>query len=437
MSERLPVCVIGAGPSGIAAAKALHQRGVPYLCFEKGGRVGGLWARHDSSGRSPAYRNLRVNTSRRRTAFSDFPMPATYPDYPHHTHMATYLDAYVDHFGCREHIRFNTEVERAIPADGGTWSVALSGGETLTAGALVVANGHHWDPNRPEPPPGSFDGTIMHARDYDDNGAFCGRHVVVVGGADTAADIAVEISYVAASTCLSMRRGAHVIPRYLFGKPVDFLPPSPYLPWRIKQALRQGVLRLAVGRVEDFGLPRPRHGLMQAHPTVSDYLLPRVAEGAITVKPALDRLLGDRVRFADGSEERADVIIYCTGYKISFPFFDPSLISAPQNEFSFFKYVFHPEIPNLAFAGLIQPSGALIPVAEQQAAWVAEQISGAYVLPTPAEMRADIARERARRLRRYVPSPRHSLEVDGEVYLREIRRERTRGVERARRGYGP
>jgi len=162
MAERLPVCVIGAGPSGIAAAKALHQRGVPYLCIEKGDRVGGLWARHSSS---PAYRTLHLITSRRRTAFSDFPMPSTYPDYPHHTQMAAYFDAYVDRFGCREHIRFNTAVEWAAPTDDGTWSVTLSGGETLMAGALVVANGHHWDPNQPELPAGSFDGTIMHARD--------------------------------------------------------------------------------------------------------------------------------------------------------------------------------------------------------------------------------------------------------------------------------
>lgn len=300
----------------------------------------------------------------------------------------------------------------------------------MPARALVVATGHHWDPHWPEPFAGHFDGTIVHARDYAEHRAFLDRRVVVIGAADTAADIAVELSYVAASTYLSMRRGAHIIPRYLFGKPVDALPPNPYLPWRLKQALRQAALRLAAGRVDDFGLPRPRHGLMQAHPTVSDFLLPRVADGAIVVKPEIERLLGDRVRFADGSEVAADTIICCTGYNVTFPFFDRSLIVARENSLPLFKHVFPPQIPNLSFVGLIQPSGALMPVAEQQTVWVAAQISGAYRLPPPAHMWAEIGRERARRARRYVPSRRHAMEVDSEVYLRELRRELRRGTVR-------
>lgn len=428
MAERAPVCVIGAGPSGIAMAKALHQAGLPYLCVERRDRVGGLWAGESASGHSPAYRTLRVNTSRERSAFSDFPMPATYPDFPHHTQMAAYFDAYVDHFGLRRQIVFNTAVERAAPLPDGTWRLHLSSGETLAARALVVATGHHWDPHWPEPFAGCFDGTIIHARDYVENRAFLDCKVVVIGSADSAADIAVETSFVATSTYLSMRRGAYIIPRYLFSKPVDALPPNPYLPWRVKQALRQAALRLAVGRVEDFGLPRPRHGLMQAHPTVSDYLLPRVVDGAIMVKPAIARLCGDRVCFVDGSEVAADTIICCTGYNVTFPFFDPSFIAPYENDMPLFKHIFPPEIPNLSFVGLIQPSGALMPVAEQQAVWVAAQIRGAYTLPSRARMWAQIARERARRARRYVPSRRHAMEVDSEVYLREMRQELRRGL---------
>src|SRR4026209_1067002 len=89
----------GAGSSGIAAAKALHERGIPFDCFEKSDRVGGNWVFGNRNGMSSAYRSLHINTSRERMQFSDFPMPESYPDFPHHTHIAAYFEAYVDHYG--------------------------------------------------------------------------------------------------------------------------------------------------------------------------------------------------------------------------------------------------------------------------------------------------------------------------------------------------
>ena len=100
------VCVIGAGSSGIAAVKALAQRGIAFDCFEKSDRVGGNWVFRNTNGMSSAYRSLHINTSRARMAYSDFPMPDDYPDFPHHTQVAAYFDAYVDHFGLREKITF-------------------------------------------------------------------------------------------------------------------------------------------------------------------------------------------------------------------------------------------------------------------------------------------------------------------------------------------
>jgi len=85
--------VIGAGSSGIAAAKALHERGVPFTCFEASDRVGGNWVFANKNGMSAAYRQLFINTSRDRMEYSDYPMPKSYPDFPHHTHIAAYFDA--------------------------------------------------------------------------------------------------------------------------------------------------------------------------------------------------------------------------------------------------------------------------------------------------------------------------------------------------------
>ena len=84
------------------------------------------------------------------------------------------------------------------------------------------------------------------------------------------------------------------------------------------------MLRVAVGEMTDYGLPKPDHKLLEAHPTVSDDLLPRLGHGDITVKPNIDRFDGgSKVCFTDGSAEEVDVVVYCTGYKVTFPFLDP------------------------------------------------------------------------------------------------------------------
>src|SRR3954471_7364018 len=152
MSSLPRVCVIGAGSSGIAGAKALKERGIPFDCFELSDRVGGNWVFGNANGVSSAYRDLHINTSRERMEYTDFPMPKSYPDFPHHSQIAEYFDDYVDHFGIRDHIRFETGVEHAGRRDDGRWAVTTTAGETYQYDAVVVANGHHWDPRMPEPP---------------------------------------------------------------------------------------------------------------------------------------------------------------------------------------------------------------------------------------------------------------------------------------------
>jgi dimethylaniline monooxygenase (N-oxide forming) len=211
MSRYPTAAVIGAGSSGIAAAKALHERGVPFQVFETSDRVGGNWVFGNRNGMSAAYRQLHINTSRDRMEYSDFPMPKSYPDYPHHTQIAAYFDAYVDHFGFRDRIGFETSVRHAQRRGDGVWELALSAGTVERFDALLVANGHHWDPRWPEPMfPGheTFTGTQIHAHDYRDNVLFAGRRALILGMGNSAMDIAVEASYVAERTFLAARRGA-------------------------------------------------------------------------------------------------------------------------------------------------------------------------------------------------------------------------------------
>jgi dimethylaniline monooxygenase (N-oxide forming) len=432
-------CVIGAGSSGITAIKALDDQGIPFDCFEKSDRIGGNWVFGNRNGMSSSYSTLHINTSRERMEYADYPMPVSYPDFPRHDQIARYFDDYVDHFGLREQITFQTGVEHASRRADGVWEVVLDNGETRQYDALLVASGHHWDPRWPEPPiPGSFAGESLHAHHYKDPSQLEGKRVVVVGMGNSAMDIAVDASYHAASTTLVARRGVHVVPKYILGRPLDsgVRPSRVPFPWQLRGL--QLVLGLTVGPMERYGLPRPDHRLGQTHPTVSTRILDRLAHGEIEVKPEISELAGDRVRYADGSEQAADLIVYCTGYKITFPFFDEGFFAAPENRLVLYKRVFDPEHPGLYFIGFVQPWGAIMPLAEMHGRLVADHLLGEYALPPQAEMRRDMQRMLRRQERRYLASKRHTIQVDFSNYAVELEDERRAGAARARaRSFAP
>jgi cation diffusion facilitator CzcD-associated flavoprotein CzcO len=241
-------------------------------------------------------------------------------------------------------------------------------------------------------------------------------------------DIAVELSRVAENVYLSVRRGFHVIPKYLRGKPLDQLsnPISRRLPFTWTRRSFEKLIAKSWGKPEDYGLPKPDHRLGQAHPTVSSEILNRIGHGDIAVKPNIERLEGDSVRFTDGSLERVDRIVWCTGYKITFPFLDESVVSTQDNQVRLYKRVIDPDLRGLAFIGLIQPLGAIMPIAELQSEWIADVIEGRAGLPSREKMRASIERDDRRLRKRYVASKRHTIQVDFFPYIRELQRERRR-----------
>ncbi|MDX6690377.1 MAG: hypothetical protein QOG15_1834 [Solirubrobacteraceae bacterium] len=434
MPELPTTAIIGAGSSGIAAAKALHERGLRFDCFEASDCIGGNWVFGNKNGMSAAYRDLHINTSRKRMEFTDFPMPRSYPDFPHHTHIAEYFNAYVDRFGFRGKILFETAVVQAGRREDGTWEITDEHGVTRTYDMLVVANGHHWDARWPEPAfPGSdtFAGRQMHAHDYRDNEFLRGKDVVVLGMGNSAMDIAVESGQVARSTHLAARRGAWIVPKYLFGRPMDQLPHDVRVPDRVTYKMFELFVRMHTGRPERYGLPKPDHRFAQAHPTVSGRILDAIIHGSVTPRPNIERLGGDWVQFTDGSRVHADVVVYCTGYRITFPFFDEAFVSAPDNRIELFRRVFAPDHPALAFVGLLQPLGAIMPLAEAQGRWLATYLEGDYRLPSRTEMLKDIRREAERMRKRYVASKRHTIQVDFDRYLYDLRRELRRGGQRA------
>jgi len=434
---RSSACVIGAGCCGLTAVKALREAGIAVDAYEESDRPGGLWVFKNRNGKSPAYRSLSINTSRKRMEFSDFPMPQGLPDYPGHADIAAYFAAYADHFRLHESIRYGVRVERVLPAAGGGFEVETSDGQRRRYAAVVVANGHHWDPAWPDPPfAGRFDGITMHAAAYVDPrepADLIGKRVVVVGFGNSAVDIACELAApgAAASVVLSTRRGAWVLPKHVFGRPLDQLGLIPlFLPVRLRQALGAVLYRLVLGSPESVGLPRPDHLIGGAHPTLSTDLFPLMRAGRIKHRPAIERLTASEVTFTDGSREPADAIVYATGYRVTFPFFDPAFVAAPDNELPLYFRTFHPEIPGLYFVGLAQPLGAIMPIAEAQSKLIADHLAGRYRTPTGAAMRDAADAERATVRGRYVGSRRHTMQVDFDDFMAALAKEHAHGRKR-------
>lgn len=442
MGQSTPVVVIGAGPAGLATLKALADRDVPAICFDAGHRPGGLWQL--GSPHSSAYQTLHLNTSRGRTEFADRPMPADWPDYPDHTRIAEYLCDYADHFGLTGQIRTGHLVQR-VARNGPGWTVTAAGPQgtvTVEADAVVVASGHNSRPRHAvDDYPGHFDGDHLHSHDYRDPDQLAGHRVLVVGGGNSAMDIAVDASHVARGTWLSLRRGVWVVPKYLFGRPADTLNGAlaRRLPWPLRQRISERMLRLAVGPPQRYGLPAPEHGFLQNHPTISESLLSRLTHGEIEVRPGIERLDGDGVLFRDGRRELIDLIVWCTGYQVDLPFLEPSLLDTPvgrgADRLPLYRHVFHLDAPGLMFVGLMQSTGSALPVVEAQARLVAGYLAGEYALPTAEARRAACAAELRQAIKRW-GDRRPAMRIDFDTYLPLAARELSAGQRRMRRGEG-
>jgi cation diffusion facilitator CzcD-associated flavoprotein CzcO len=439
------VAVIGAGAAGLTAMKAMLDEGVDVVGFDRADRVGGLWVQDSSSGLSPAYDSLHLNTSKGRTELADYPMPAEWEDYPAAHKVAQYLAAYADEFGLTDHIRFSTtvdRVEKVVDAETGTrlWEIESTddtGAVTVHhADAVVVANGHNWDPAWPSPEyPGTFTGTQMHAHDYRSAEVFRGKRVMVVGMGNSAMDIAVDASYVANDVLLSARHGSWIVPKYLFGRPADATGAAlTALPWRVRQQVAQRMLTLAVGTPQSYGLPAPSHGLFQNHPTISDTILHRITHGEVRPVTGIERFDGERVRLTDGRVEDVDVIVWATGYRVTIPFLSHDYLGERPESMPLFHRVFHLDDPSLMFTGLMQSTGAALPVVEAQAKLAAAWVSGAYSLPTPDAQLEAVHAALGAAVDRWGAAKRPMMRIDFDAYLADTSREIARGRTRARRG---
>lgn len=431
------VAVIGAGISGLTAGKMLKDYGVRYTTFEISDRVGGNWAFGNPNGHSSAYRSLHIDTSKDRLSFKDYPMPSHYPSFPHHSEVKAYLDDYADVFGLRDHIEFGNGVVHAAKTEDGGWLVRDQAGAERRFDLLVVGNGHHWDPRLPDFP-GTFAGESIHSHSYIDPTTpldLTGKRILVVGIGNSAADITVELSSKALrnDVTLSTRSSAWIVPKYIAGRPGDTLfRTSPYLPLSWQRKAVQFIAPMLGTDPTMYGLPPADHKLFEAHPTQSVELPLRLGSGDVTPKPNVARLDGHTVHFVDGSSSDFDVIVYATGYNITFPFFDPDFISAPGNALRLYKRMFMPGVDDLVFMGFAQAVPTLFPFVECQARLLAAYAVGRYALPPVDEMERVIDADQQLHAGHCTDRPRHTQQVDYFIYEHDLRtREIPAGLKRA------
>ncbi|HAE29337.1 MULTISPECIES: flavin-containing monooxygenase [Hyphomonas] len=429
-------CIIGAGCSGFTMAKRLKDRGLPYDCFEMSDDIGGNWYYKNPNGASSCYQSLHIDTSKWRLAFEDYPVPEDWPDFPHHAQLLQYFHDYVDHFDLRETITFNTAVTNVEDLPGGRWKVTLSTGETREYDAVVVANGHHWDPRTPTYP-GHFDGYQVHSHNYTDPFEpydFRGKRVMIVGAGNSAMDISSELSQrpLAEKLFISMRRGVWVMPKYMDGKPADKAVLPSWMPSSLGRKLARAKIKKTIGMMEDYGLPKPDHEPLEGHPSVSGEFLTRVGCGDITPKPGIEKLDGDGVVFTDGTREKVDAIIWATGYNVTFPFLKQDDLTPKENVFPLYKRMVKPGRETIFFLGLAQPLPTLVNFAEQQSKLVAAALDGEYAFPDAAEMERITVADEKEHLGHFYDSPRHRMQVDFNLYCRDLLKEIEKGMKRAK-----
>jgi len=306
-------CIIGAGPGGLSAARALKAKKIAYDQFERHSDVGGIWDITNVG--TPMYDSAHFISSRDLSGFVGFPMPRDFPEYPSHRQIAHYLRSFAAAFGLRESIQFSATVTLIEKDSDGHWSVSLSDGSTRRYRWVVLATGTNWKPNLPSFP-GEFNGEIRHSNSFQSGSQFHGKNVLVVGAGNSGADISCEAAIHAKAAFISMRRGYYFIPKHVFGVPADvFGENGPHLPLWLARPVFKFLLKLLVGDLTRWGLPKPDHRLFETHPIVNSQLLHHLQHGNIAVRKNIDRLDGDFVIFEDGAREQIDLILCATGFK--------------------------------------------------------------------------------------------------------------------------
>ena len=352
------VCIIGAGPSGLPAIKNLIEAGISVVAYDYNSDVGGNWIYNENESHSSVFETTHIISSKTLSQYEDFPFSPEVSDYPSHEELRNYFQSYAKYFGLYQHIEFNTLVKSCVRQDNGHWEVTTlkdKNKQVETFTDLVVCNGHHWEPKYPNYP-GKFSGSFLHSHHYKKAAPFADKQVLVIGGGNSACDVAVETSRVSIKTAISWRRGYRIIPKFLMGKPTDvFATKMSFLPIFLRNLVAGLIANINNGSNKIYGLPKPDHKFGATHPTINSELLYKIRHGKIKPKVEIDRFDGKKVFFKDNTNEEFDVIIACTGFALAHPFFDESFLNYREGPVPLYLKMFHPKYDNLFFIGMFQP----------------------------------------------------------------------------------
>lgn len=416
--------IIGAGPSGLSAARALQRAGIEVCGYEASRGVGGLWDIENP--RSTMYESAHLISSRTTTEFTEFPMESTV-DYPGHRALLRYFRDFADRFGLTERFRFNTRVTALTRADDGGWMLRADGPDGSVEeryDGVILANGTLAEPNIPVFR-GDFTGELLHTSAYKQPSQLAGKRVLIIGAGNSGCDIAVDAVHHAASVEMSVRRGYYFVPRYLFGKPSDTLNQGRPLPARIKQFVDRRVLRAFTGDPVRFGFPKPDYRLYESHPIVNTLILNHLGQGDLAIRPDINRFDGRTVHFRDGSRGEYDLVLLATGYTLDYPFVAREALNWTGWSPKLFLNVFPPSFNGLYVMGMIEASGIGWQGRYEQAELIAEYLTALRDRPeSAADFRRRVADEPWPDLTggyRYLGLERMSYYVNKDAYRRAVR----------------
>ncbi len=421
------ICIIGAGPSGITALKNLKDKNLDVVVYDRNHEVGGNWIFSEDISHSSVFETTHIISSKTLSQYEDFTFDdfdTSVADYPSHDELRRYFQAYASNFQLYPFIEFRTTVKHCERISDQEWNITIVQDERERIEKftdLVVCNGHHSVPRMPEYP-GHFSGEFMHSHTYKKAAPFADKRVLVIGGGNSACDVAVETSRVSKKTSISWRRGYRIIPKFFFGLPSDIVGArSSWLPVKIRSWFNDRLLNIMLGKNKLYGLQEVKTKFGETHPTINDELLYKVRHGKVHPKVDIEKLDGTTVHFKDGTKEDFDVIIACTGYILKHSFFDPSLIDYSDGPVPLYLKMFHEAYHNLFFIGMFQPLGCIWPGSELQSKVLANYFTGEWKLPK--NMKRLCEREITHPHYKQIKTPRHTITVDYHKFRKALLKE--------------